>query len=63
MESDVQALAAVIVVVLVIVAIVIQVRENLTKQCPRCAQRISEKAQVCPFCGHQFSGPRREAQP
>ena len=49
-----------IVVGLLLAAIVIHVRENLTKNCPTCAKRVPDKAALCPFCGHQFSGPRRE---
>lgn len=50
----------IIVAVLFVYALVRQVMENLTIDCPQCGQRIKQKAIICPFCRHQFRGPRVE---
>ncbi len=32
-----------------------------TKKCPRCAEDVKQAAQVCRFCGHEFT-PERKAE-
>lgn len=51
-----QILGTVLVVGLILFALFRQVTTNLTKQCPSCAQRIKDKAAVCPFCSYRFVG-------
>jgi uncharacterized paraquat-inducible protein A len=30
-------------------------RRNDGKECPKCAETVKQAAQICRFCGHEFS--------
>lgn len=49
-----EILGAAFVIGLIGYALFRQVNDNLTKQCPKCGQRIKDRAALCPFCGYPF---------
>jgi hypothetical protein len=53
-----EALAGFVVAGLLVFAVIRHVAENLTKNCPRCGQRVKERALLCPYCAHRFFDKR-----